>query len=112
MELELWKHLKTITDKKNPFVKIYDFNDGDYLYVEPLVFTQLQSLKLHHPDRFQEIITDIEAKVKKYHHFILVPDDEFESLEIPNGVYQTVYDITDQLLIFVEDKSRGSDYGD
>lgn len=102
-----------IKDEKNPFSKKYLTEDNDVFYVEPVFYTMLMSFKEHHKDSIDLILKEMERVVKKNHKVVFtgnfespftIVDDDFVILEI--------FDITDKLNIFVEDKSRGSDYGD
>ena len=113
MIYEEFNHLKLVEDKENPFSNLYYYESGECFYIEPVFHTQLMGFKDHYPDDFYLILERMEEVVKKNKKVIFtgnfecpqtVADDDFIILEVT--------DITDPLKIFVEDKSRGSDYGD
>ena len=54
----------------------------------------------------------LDAMVRKEHRIIFTADFENPWITRDGFIYREISDITDPLLIFVEDKSRGSDYGD
>ena len=44
---------------------------------------------------------------------VFVGEEDYEiTKDVEGAIYLTIQDVCDPLLIFVEDKSRGSDYGD
>ena len=43
---------------------------------------------------------------------MFVGNFEFPQTEVEEHIFLEITDVTDPLKIFVEDKSRGSDYGD
>lgn len=109
---EEFKNLKIIEDAKNPFCTLYETKDGDRFYIEPAFYTQLRGFKEHHKDKYDLIINRLFELVKKNHHIVFTYDFENPQTEVDGYIYLEVLDITDPLNIYVEDKSRGSDYGD
>lgn len=108
-----WSIYNYEEDTKNPFSSKYVTPDGDIFYIEPIFYTMFKSFEEHHPESVQSILCEIDRVVKlnhkviftgNYEHPLTITDEDFIILEI--------FDITDRLGIFVEDKSRGSDYGD
>ena len=108
-----WQDLKFEIEKGNPFSSKYVTSDGDIFYIEPIFYTMLSSFREHHPTKIPEILEEMKRVVKKNHkvvftgnfeHPLTIVSDDFVILEI--------FHITDRLNIYVEDKSRGSDYGD
>ncbi len=107
-------HLRKEIDPNNPFCNLYFYETGECFYIEPVYYTHLKGFKEQQEKEYPRIIQRMEEVVKKNKKVIftgsyecpqtLVDDDEFIILEVT--------DITDPLGIFVEDKSRGSDYGD
>lgn len=108
-----WNHLERIIDSKNPFSSLYKYDDGSMFYVEPVFYTQLEEFGKHHEQAVKLILEEMERVVHK--NKLVVFTGEFESpltKNVENAIYLEIFDITDKLQIFVEDKSRGSDYGD
>ena len=112
MMYEDFKQFKLEEDPANPFTPHFIIDDETDFYMEPVVFTQLQGFKERHPDKYQLIIDSIIKRVKSLKKVIFVADFENYFTEKDGYIYLELLDITDPLKIFVEDKSRGSDYGD
>ena len=112
MMYEDFKDYKLEKDPSNPFTPHFIIDDEHDFYVEPVVFTQLNGFKERHPDKYHLIIKTMVDKVMKLKKVIYVGDFENYFTEKEGYVYSELIDITDSLQIFVEDKSRGSDYGD
>lgn len=112
-----FNNAKIIEDKDNPFCTLYEYEDGSRFYIEPIFYAYLQNLKIQHGDRYQDVLNEMEKTVKRNRKVIFTGMDE-ESDDEPvtktdeNYVLRTLFDITNYLCIYVEDKSRGSDYGD
>ena len=107
-----WKDLKFELEKTNSFTAKFTYPNGDTFYVEPIYYYKLQSLYQHHENRFNEILEEMERLVHKYHSVVFINDEDEEITDIEEAVYLTIQDVCNPLQIFVEDKSRGSDYGD
>ena len=54
----------------------------------------------------------MERLVKQSKKVIFTHDYEFPLIKRDDFIYLEITDVTDPLQIYVEDKSRGSDYGD
>ena len=50
--------------------------------------------------------------MKEKHHIVFTYDYENPFINIDNYIYLEFIDLCDKLKIYIEDKSRGSDYGD
>ena len=107
-----WNDLEIKKDKDNPLMDMYCFNDGSTFFIEPAFYTQLTFLKNIHEDRYHEIIEEMNRVVKKNKHVIFTHDYEHPFVIKDDYILLEITDITDPLQIYVEDKSRGSDYGD
>ena len=107
-----WKHLKFEVEEKNPYTAKFIYPNGDTFYVEPVFHIKLMGFHQHHEDRVEEILLEMERLVKKYHKVVFINDDEEEITDVEDAIYLTIQDVCNPLQIFVEDKSRGSDYGD
>ena len=109
---EIFKEYKLVKDNENPFTFHYVIDENNDFYVEPVVFTQLNGFEERHPDKIHLIISKMIERVKQNHKVIFVGDYENYFTEKEGYIYLELIDITNPLKIFVEDKSRGSDYGD
>ncbi len=112
MIIEEFRNLKNITDIDNPFIPHYELEDGSDFYIEPIFYTQLQGFKERHKDKYDLIISSMLERVRRNKRVIFIGDYETNTFEKDGYIILEITDITDPLQIFVEDKSRGSDYGD
>ncbi len=110
---EEWKMYKFEIETQNPFSSKYTTNDGDIFYVEPVFYTMFSSFKEHYPNDVARILKEMERVVKVNHKVIFTGNYEHPLTQTKEDfIILEIFDITDPLNIFVEDKSRGSDYGD
>ena len=105
-------HLKKEVDPNNPFCALYFYESGESFYIEPVFYTQLMGFKDHFKDQFHLIIEKMEELVKKNKTIVFTGNFENPLTEVDDYIFLEITDVTDPLQIFVEDKSRGSDYGD
>ena len=112
MKYEEWQHLTQIEDKQNPAVNLYKYEDGSMFYVEPPFYTQLRNLKAMYPESFQKIIIEMEKEVKRLKKVVFVYDFKYPFVDKDDFVYIDIHDLLDKTKGMVEDKSRGSNYGD
>ena len=103
---------KQVIDKDNPFSNLYYLETGECFYIEPVFYTMLRGFKDHHPDKYDLILKRMEEVVLKNKKVVFTGNFEFPQTEVEGYIYLEITDITNPLKIFVEDKSRGSDYGD
>ena len=90
----------------------YKDDEGNSFYVEPGFYDGLRGFKEKRAEDFDRIMAAIDETIKKNHKVIFTADFEYPWITREGYIYREIHDITDPLLIFVEDKSRGSDYGD
>lgn len=90
----------------------FAYADGSKFYFERAFYTQLENLFRFRPESAKEIIKEIARIVKKERKVLFVHDYKNRQSDLPDYVILELGDITDRLGIYVEDKSRGSDYGD
>ena len=94
------------------FSALYQYDDGSMFYVEPIFHTQLEEFGKHHYDAIPRILEEMERVVRKNKLVVFTGEYESPLTKCEGAIYLEIFDITDKLRIFVEDKSRGSDYGD
>ncbi len=99
-------------DPLNHLVHAYEDEQGNRFYVEPGFYDGLLGFKEKRAERFDEIMKEIDHIIKTHHKVIFTADFEYPWISREGYIYREIHDITDPLAIFVEDKSRGSDYGD
>ena len=112
MNYEEFNNYEIRYEKEYPFTPHIIIDSETDFYLEPMVYTQLQGFKERHPDKYELIISSLIERVKRNQHVVFVGDFESIMIELEGYIYLEITDITDPLQIFVEDKSRGSDYGD
>ena len=113
MKYEEFSHLEEISDPKNPFASCYKYPSGEVFYIEPIFYTHMQGFKEHCKDDYPRILKRMEEVVKRNKKVVFVGTYEYPQCEVDDDfIYLEITDITDPLQIYVEDKSRGSDYGD
>lgn len=108
-----WNKYKFEIEKNNPFSSKYTTTNGDIFYIEPVFYTMFSAFIEHHPEEMERILKEIDRVVKVNHRVLFTGDYEHPLTRVAEDyVVLEIFDITDRLNIFVEDKSRGSDYGD
>jgi len=103
---------RPLQDEKNHLVHLYGDEEGNLFYVEPGFYDGLLGFKEKRAERFDELMKALDETVKQNHRVIFTADFENPWIEREGFIYREIFDLTDPLRIFVEDKSRGSDYGD
>ena len=101
-----------IVDKENPFCNAYIDEEGHMFYVEPWFYGGLIGFKEKRADRYNEILNAIYNIIANNQRVIFTGDFSSPFIVKDNFIYREIADISDPLGIYVEDKSRGSDYGD
>ena len=112
MDYVAFASYKEIQDEKNKLVHMYRDSEGNTFYVEPGFYEGLMGFAEKRGEDYSRIMAEIDRLIKKHHKIIFTADFENPWIERDGYVYKEIFDITDPLQIFVEDKSRGSDYGD
>jgi len=103
---------KSYVDPTNGLVNAYKSEEGHLFYVEPGFYYALQGLKEKRRDDFPRIMQAIGNVVKNNPKVVFTGNFETPFIDKEGFLYREISDITDPLKIYVEDKSRGSDYGD
>ena len=112
MTYDEFSKYKPYLDPENHLVHAYEDEEGNRFYVEPGFYEGLMGFKEKREERFAELMDAIDACIKKHHKVIFTADFEYPWIHRDGYIYREIFDFTDPLQIFVEDKSRGSDYGD
>ena len=112
MKYEEFKDLELLEDKKNPFCQLYRLPTGETFYIEPVFYTQMKGFKELRTNEYPRIIQAMIDTVKKNKKVVFTANYECPQTEVEGYIFLEITDITNPLQIFVEDKSRGSDYGD
>lgn len=108
-----WEKYQLVNDKENPFSNLYIVNDTDSFYIEPAFYTLLTNFKeMYSKKDYERILNKMDELVNQRHKIIFTYDYENPLTHKEGYIYLEFLDITDQLKIIIDDKSRGSDYGD
>ena len=108
-----FNEFKQVEDKENPFCNLYYLPTGECFYIEPVFYTHLKGFHDLREKEYPRIIERMIEVVKKNKKVIFTGNFECpQTLTTDDFIILEINDITDPLQIFVEDKSRGSDYGD
>jgi len=110
-----WSDRKRMIDLKNRYSTLFKNENESMFYIEPPFYTGLMYFKEQVPERFQEILDEIDRVVDKYRLVVFTGDEDSPLTIIDDGVkaiYLTITDITDRLNIFVQDKNFQGDYKD
>ena len=95
-----------------PFCNKYSYEDCIF-YVEPMFMSQLEGFKTLRKEEFPKLWEGFLNTIKENKKVIFTHDFEMPIIpDLEGFIYREITDISDPLHIFVEDKSRGSDYGD
>ena len=107
-----FEQFTVLENKEFPLATKYAFEDSVF-YVEPMFYTQMQGMKTLRPEEFDRLMEGFKEIIKKHKKVIFTADFDSPYINDLDGfIYREIGDISDPLCIFVEDKSRGSDYGD
>lgn len=103
---------KKIIDPIQPLCNAYEDEKGHRVYVEPGFYDGMLGFKEKRHEDYERILDAIYDCVEENPCVILTADFENPWIHKEGYIYREILDFTDPLGIFVEDKSRGSDYGD
>lgn len=116
-KFEEFEKCKIIEDKNNPFCTLFEYDDGSRFYIEPIFYSYLTNFKIQHGNDLARVLDEMERIVRKNKKVIFTGmDEETEDEPVTKAsedyIILTLFDVTNKLGIYIEDKSRGSDYGD
>ena len=103
---------ESFVDPSNPFCNAYKTKEGHIFYVEPGFYDGMRGFKEKRREDYPKILEAIYDYVSKHEKTVFTWDFENPFMIKEGYLYREIHDFTDPLQIFVEDKSRGSDYGD
>ena len=102
-----WADRQRLIDLKNRFCTLYKNDDGTMFYIEPLYYNNLQYFKNFKPERFNEILEEMDRQVKKNKLVVFTGDEDDPITIIDDGVkciYLTIHDITERINLIDEPK--------
>lgn len=102
-----------VKDDKNPFTHHYVVDNNIDFYIERIFLTKLDNFFSMQKENKEIVLQKMDEVIKKNKHVVFCGDFEFIQTEVgEHYIYLEIEDILNPLNIYVEDKSRGSDYGD
>lgn len=107
-----WADRQLMIDLRNKIAKCYKNKDGSIFYVEPGFYKAIEALKNIYPDRIDDVLRKMDELTSSNKKVVYVSDPDDPLVIVEKAKYITIFDLTDSIGLLLEDKSRGSDYGD
>ena len=107
-----WADRQLMIDLRNKIAKCYKNKDGSIFYVEPGFYKAFEALKNIYPDRIDDVLRKMDELTSSNKKVVYVSDPDDPLVIVEKAKYITIFDLTDSIVLLLEDKSRGSDYGD
>ena len=108
----IWDNLEKVVDKNNPYTLCFKYDDENIFYIEPVFLLKLSGIQQFANERFMDVIEEMKRIVFKNHKVVFIGEEDEEITQVDDAIYLTIQDVCNPIHVFVEDKSRGSDYGD
>lgn len=112
MIYEEFNKYEQFKDETNPFCNAYKTKEGHIFYVEPGFYQGMLGFKEKRKERYQDLLNAIYKTIDDNEKVIFTWSYDSPFMEKDGFIYREISDISDPLKIYVEDKNRGSDYGD
>lgn len=112
MNYSEWADRQLMIDLRNKIAKCYKNKDGSIFYVEPGFYKAFEALKNIYPDRIDDVLRKMDELTSSNKKVVYVSDLDDPLVIVEKAKYITIFDLTDSIGLLLEDKSRGSDYGD
>lgn len=112
MKYPEFEKYEEIVDPANPYCNCYKTDKDHIFYVEPGFYSGMQGFKEKREERYNDLLEAIYKVIEDNEKVIFTWSFESPFMEKEGFIYREIGDISDPLKIYVEDKSRGSDYGD
>lgn len=107
-----WADRQLMIDLRNKIAKCYKNKDGSIFYVEPGFYKAFEALKNIYPDRIDDVLRKMDELTSSNKEVVYASDPDDPLVIVEKAKYITIFDLTDSIGLLLEDKSRGSDYGD
>lgn len=107
-----WADRQLMIDLRNKIAKCYKNKDGSIFYVEPGFYKAFEALKNIYSDRIDDVLRKMDELTSSNKKVVYVSDPDDPLVIVEKAKYITIFDLTDSIGLLLEDKSRGSDYGD
>lgn len=108
-----WSNLILMVDLRNRVAKCYKLYENCIFYIEPAFYQALQNLRTIYPEKYEEMIGTINALAAKNKITVFAGDSDNPLVITSNkAVILSIEDVANAMKLTIENKSRGSDYGD
>lgn len=112
MKIEEFNMFKEVKDKLNPYCNLYYIDEDTSFYIEPIFYRHMLGIKERIPNEYPKVINKIISLAKENKKVVFTGNYESPYTDVEGYIFLEIDDILDPLHIYLEDKSRGSDYGD
>ncbi len=102
----------SFADPTNPLCNAYQTKEGHVFYVEPGFYLRMLGFKEKREERYSDLLAAIYDFIAKNPKVVFTWNAEEPFMLKEGFLYREIQDFSDPLKIYVEDKNRGSDYGD
>lgn len=103
---------KKVNVLDKPYLLVLKSMDNHTIYLEPMSAKQINQLFIIYPNYSKSFKQFVESKAKLGQDLYIVANENILLYDDIEGLILSVDDIVNILGIPLEDKSRGSDYGD
>lgn len=106
------KYKKLIDLTNDKYSSAYRAKKDHLFYIENAFNDAFSRLEQIYPNDFNLILKELEKTIEKNKIVVFCLNDEMTPIIRPDAIYITLYDLADSTNCNIENKSRGSDYGD
>ena len=113
MEMHEFDKYKKIVDENYKEVNLYELEDDSRFYIEPNFYTQLQYVKDHFMDKYDEIVSKIIEITKRNKRMIFTADFENPVVYKEGYYYRELSDVLGEVKLHFDNKGNpDSDWKD
>lgn len=113
MEMHEFDKFKKVVDENYKDINLYELEDGSRFYIEPNFYTQLQYVKDHFMDHYDEIVNKIIEIAKRNKRMIFTADFENPVVYKDDYFYREIGDVLGEVKLHFDNKGNpDSDWKD
>lgn len=113
MEMHEFDKFKKVVDENYKDINLYELEDGSRFYIEPNFYTQLQYVKDHFMDHYEEIVNKIIEITKRNKRMIFTADFESPVVYKDDYFYREIGDVLGEAKLHFDNKGNpDSDWKD